>query len=434
MLHRSCKRGFAERAGWLEAFAADPPSERSVRLVHAHAVADGDALIAAREPVLLDGCVDEWPAKQRWGSAEALCDAYGDVSFDLADDVSMSLREYAAYAATATADFPLYLFERRFKGARAALLDDFKPPSLFADDLLALVPGSSMRYWIAGGRRTGTCLHVDPLLTSAWNSCLCGAKRWVLLPPGTALSSTLAPKVATPCGWFADAYPELVAMAERGEVRMLECVQRPGQTIYVPAGWWHAVLNLEWSVAVTHNFASAALLPSLWSELRAAYPPFSMVLADCLGERRPEVMRAIEAANCDAEPVAESVDAAPLCVSLPVAVLAGWLDERPAVAELSNLGAAGVRALYAFHERLGAIARVLREFRAELWLGSEPAASTEILRALSRHGVKLSAAAHARCVVIERGPTEAHDPVVARSALRVWEAELAHACLKHRSE
>ncbi len=50
---------------------------------------------------------------------------------------------------------------------------------------------------------------------------------------------------------LAQVYPSL-----RVEERPLEIIQRPGEVIFVPGGWWHMVLNLEASVAVTQNFAS----------------------------------------------------------------------------------------------------------------------------------------------------------------------------------
>lgn len=45
------------------------------------------------------------------------------------------------------------------------------------------------------------------------------------------------------------------------KVRPLECVVSAGEVVFVPMGWWHCVLNLEWSVAITQNFVSRVNLP-----------------------------------------------------------------------------------------------------------------------------------------------------------------------------
>lgn len=45
--------------------------------------------------------------------------------------------------------------------------------------------------------------------------------------------------------------------------KMLEGVCETGETFYVPAGWWHLVVNLESSLAVTQNFVSPSNLPAV---------------------------------------------------------------------------------------------------------------------------------------------------------------------------
>ena len=78
-------------------------------------------------------------------------------------------------------------------------------------------------------------------------------KRWVLFPYGTdpAAIGMIEPQIPSAI-WFAEWYDKAVQAIPHA----VDILQRPGETVYVPAGWPHLVLNLEFSTAITENYAS----------------------------------------------------------------------------------------------------------------------------------------------------------------------------------
>lgn len=68
--------------------------------------------------------------------------------------------------------------------------------------------------------------------------------------------------------WFGMVLPRLIQQG----IPRIELIQEPGETIFVPGGWWHAVLNLTDTVAVTQNFCSSANFPAVWSDVSEKRP------------------------------------------------------------------------------------------------------------------------------------------------------------------
>jgi len=239
-VHNSRERGLAaEPAGgaWAALRAEPPAALDALRMGYAEALAAGAHAMSTRDcPVVVTGF-------DRGSTPEELSAACGSVSFSLAPDVSLPLDEVLAYAELNTADTPYYLVVKTFEGEKAALLEGFEAPdSIFGEDVLASVPGSQQaRYLFIGSMRSGTFLHTDPLCTSAWNVCSHGLKRWCFIAPETdlerfGLRHFTQGRRQSQSVWFADVYPRLQAAAERDELRMVECLQRRGDVVYVPAG------------------------------------------------------------------------------------------------------------------------------------------------------------------------------------------------------
>lgn len=159
--------------------------------------------------------------------------------------------------------------------------------------------------------------------TAAWNAVIAGAKKWILFPPGqippaVRLSEDGAEVTTTVSlsEWFLNYYSATRDLDQKP----IECVQRAGEVIFVPSGWWHCALNLDESgtgepiIAVTQNFVTRANLPQVRRFLKEKPDQASGCEDACqlsgkfdavLKESRPEVVE-----ECDAVYAKEAADAA----------------------------------------------------------------------------------------------------------------------------
>ncbi|KAK9757623.1 hypothetical protein RND81_01G174600 [Saponaria officinalis] len=234
------------------------------------------------KPVLITGLADSWPARNTW-TLDQLVLKYGDMPFRIsqrsARKMKMKLKDYVSYMELQHDEDPLYIFDEKFGDTAPDLLKDYAVPDLFQEDLFDVLDTDQrppFRWLIIGPERSGASWHVDPALTSAWNTLLCGRKRWALYPPGKVpLGVTVHVdeedgdvNIDTPSSlqWWLDFYPLLP-----DEDKPIECTQLPGETIFVPSGWWHCVLNLEPTVAVTQNFVNTTNFEFVCLDLAPGY-------------------------------------------------------------------------------------------------------------------------------------------------------------------
>lgn len=217
---------------------------------------------AANRPVLIEGVVSQWPAVQRWHDRQYLLDAFGAQPVH-ARGTDMPLAQFFDYCDANEDEMPLYVFDKAAFDKVPQLGADFAvPEQIGADDCFALLDPAvrpSYRWLLIGKRRSGSSWHKDPNFTNAWNATIVGHKKWILLPPSTRPPGVFCDRneveVTVPLSlveWFMQFYSQTSAL------RPVEVVTKPGDLLFVPRGWWHTALNLDYCIAVTQNYAPAS--------------------------------------------------------------------------------------------------------------------------------------------------------------------------------
>lgn len=239
-------------------------------------------------PVLIEGAANSWKAFEKWSQKEYLMQHSSGRTFRTTSGVAplpgnFTLDAYFDYCESTTLEeAPLYLFDRTALEPGSHLwndyMDDLKRSCPYWDPELVdsnghdlfQVLGEGRRpdhtWLIAGPRRSGSVFHIDPNCTHAWNAAICGRKRWIFYPPGVTPPGvhpsddgdevTLPLSVGEWLFQFWDEHAERKKSAPIHE-RPLECTAMPGDVLFVPHGWWHAVVNLDKiNIAITHNYVS----------------------------------------------------------------------------------------------------------------------------------------------------------------------------------
>ncbi|KAF8821196.1 histone lysine demethylase JMJD6a [Cardiosporidium cionae] len=263
-------------------------------------------------PVILRGWIDDWPAFSEW-TLEKLEKNYKRSSFKVGEDddghrIKMRMKYFMDYLRHQQDDSPLYLFESAVEEriSTSKLLKDWQVPDVFPFDLHGLL-GEEMRppyrWFCIGPKRSGSSIHIDPMGTSAWNALIQGYKWWVMCPSGTDKTIVKGKhlwkegEADEAIVWFDKILPRIKATYP--QVKFLEVVQKAGEVIFVPPGWWHAVLNLNDSISCTQNFVSPANFDLAWICARQSRPKLAYVWLNRLKYFLPELhARAVYLNEC----------------------------------------------------------------------------------------------------------------------------------------
>ncbi|KAJ5884881.1 hypothetical protein N7495_009391 [Penicillium taxi] len=224
----------------------------------------------ADQPFILTEPVKTWPVYKKW-SFGTLLSQYGQGKFR-AEAVDWPLRTYGEYMADNSDESPLYLFDRSFVSKMGLTVGppnetpdaSYWPPECFSEDLFSVLGNDrpDHQWLIVGPKNSGSRPHTDPNATSAWNAVVRGAKYWIMSPgenppPGVFVSEDQS-EVTSPLSiaeWLLTFHAEA-----RRAPGCLEGICSEGEILHVPSGWWHVVVNLEPSIAITQNFVPRAQL------------------------------------------------------------------------------------------------------------------------------------------------------------------------------
>lgn len=219
--------------------------------------------IYSNKPALLKGACKEWPAFSKWSldyfqqnyaSAELPVSYYeSNAHQKYKEKTRVSMKDYVDYvkslrSAPPSAE-PMYAAGWHFSKLFPSLESDIVIPEYFKDNLINKIQSIMQFDWMSlfiGHAYSQSPLHTDSFFVSTWLTCLRGSKTVRLIPGGT-------PKITNGLDIFnKDIAAGLVAKG----VSLYEAKIEEGDTLFIPSGWWHHVINHDESIALSCNFVS----------------------------------------------------------------------------------------------------------------------------------------------------------------------------------
>jgi len=234
----------------------------------------------AGKPYILRGYMDTWPAmrSERWQRYKML-KSYGkkaissnseagivygggrsNMKFKSFGRVVADMRSSGSRAGLNTAD--TFTFDADILNSIPELRNDFDVPEVFSRwaNPAAEAEGSAWHILSLGASRTGLPFHTHG---ESWLGLVHGLKMWYIYPPGTgpplAVLNSSSPLTSV-AEWVSTVLPTLRDLpfastsgdsgnSDKG-YRPIECLQRPGDIMYVPSGWSHQTINVGEALGV----------------------------------------------------------------------------------------------------------------------------------------------------------------------------------------
>ena len=218
-------------------------------------------------PVIITGGFDHWPARKKW-TFDFFKNQYGGLPLEV-DGKSLSMADLIDQVKASTLERPApYLHNHLVNKLPAELHQDVQPmPECTSPNWLAhsmLKKWKDLTYielYIGGTGAKFPMLHYDGLHTHAFLMQLQGVKEYIAFPPSQT------PLMYAGHGGPYDENRSAIGNIESPDLTRFPLLTKasgvrftlhPGETLFVPAGWWHTARILSPSITVSINGANAA--------------------------------------------------------------------------------------------------------------------------------------------------------------------------------
>lgn len=206
------------------------------------------------KPFKLIGATDQWLAINCWTS-DYLSKHFGKQVLqasrngkDGKESKMFTLEDYLLYMNTDDIDRPYYLKDCKFH-LNTEMENHYQVPEPFKcwyREIPQDKRKTTLSWLYIGAKNTFSKLHLDIWNTSAWNVVISGLKLWFFYEPNDA--KYLYDGEVNPFNFESKDFPLLKYATPK------ICLQRPGELVFTPSNWWHAVYNLEKGISITENF------------------------------------------------------------------------------------------------------------------------------------------------------------------------------------
>ena len=225
--------------------------------------------LRASRPVIIRGAIDRWPAYANW-TPEMFARRYAGRPVQCRSDSGpWTMDSYIEKLETSSPDTPLpYLRNVNIQTDFPELVPDIEPRVIYSGpDWLSsrLMPDNwprakNLNQLFISGRGARISLHYDDWMTHNMISNICGDKRFVFFKADQSDKLYRRGSKMEPNDYLLSAVdpwkPDLERFPKFKEAERIETVLRNGETLFIPAGWWHSSFTESTCISVSSSFAN----------------------------------------------------------------------------------------------------------------------------------------------------------------------------------